>query len=561
MNTTLEKVSKTAHDGLIVGARNIRKELKNAYPGIKFTVLSERFSMGDAINIRWTDGPCEDSVDDIVRKYKGSSFDGMQDLKESVSTDFNSVYGNADYVTTGRDLSEGIKSKVQAFFESERFAVDRKHEYGFAEQTAWRLLRKTDIPKGASFESIGEREEVKCWGVSSPWKKFYVTFKKPQVIEPVCIDADKIKLAETTHAKKGVPLFVATFEERVSKERYSSALSAAKQFGGYYSNYKRDGAIPGFQFRAREDRDDFLAALRTGKVASKAGQNGDKLRKSAKGLEGLIQAKLNPAIADQNPTPRRARIAASMESEGLKLQQVQRLMLAIADKLDAGECPPELAAVTGRESARKLLATSQYARDLAGRASESQERDRSIKAKERDLIGRKIPGFFETPRNVVAQMLQLADISQGCRILEPNGGAGSILEGLRDSGHKDVDTCEVNPMLRELLTCKGFNVVGRDFLEFEPETPYDRVLMNPPFEKGADAEHIRKAWDLLAPGGILVAICCEGLFFRSGSKEADFRAWLQDKLDSEEKLPQETFRGGRITSTGANARLVVIRKR
>ena len=34
--------------------------------------------------------------------------------------------------------------------------------------------------------------------------------------------------------------------------------------------------------------------------------------------------------------------------------------------------------------------------------------------------------------------------------------------------------------------------------------------MNPPFERGADIEHLRHAFAKLAPGGRLVAICANG---------------------------------------------------
>lgn len=64
--------------------------------------------------------------------------------------------------------------------------------------------------------------------------------------------------AEFNHSKTGVPLFVAKIERRLSKDEYDRVAASAKAFGGYYSSYKKDGAIPGFHFKSAEARDVFI---------------------------------------------------------------------------------------------------------------------------------------------------------------------------------------------------------------------------------------------------------------------------------------------------------------
>lgn len=61
-------------------AAAIREELKAAYPAIKFRVTSRSFSMGNDVNVRWTDGPFAFEVEDIIGKYQQGSFDGMADI-------------------------------------------------------------------------------------------------------------------------------------------------------------------------------------------------------------------------------------------------------------------------------------------------------------------------------------------------------------------------------------------------------------------------------------------------------------------------------------------------
>lgn len=58
-------------------AKAIRAELKAAFPGVTFKVTSKSFSMGNDVNIHWTDGPTTKEVDALVSKYEYGHFDGI----------------------------------------------------------------------------------------------------------------------------------------------------------------------------------------------------------------------------------------------------------------------------------------------------------------------------------------------------------------------------------------------------------------------------------------------------------------------------------------------------
>lgn len=121
--------------------------------------------------------------------------------------------------------------------------------------------------------------------------------------------------------------------------------------------------------------------------------------------------------------------------------------------------------------------------------------------------------LFPTPTDLAARMVELADIQPGHDVLEPSAGTGRILEALpcvRPNGH--VQAVEINPTLAAMLEKAGHadDVVCFDFLEWAGPEKFDRILMNPPFENGADIKHILKARELLRPGGVLVAICAGG---------------------------------------------------
>lgn len=179
---------------------------------------------------------------------------------------------------------------------------------------------------------------------------------------------------------------------------------------------------------------------------------------------------------------------------------------------------------------------------------------------ERALIGAKVGfDFFPTPRSVADQMVQEAGIREGMKVLEPSAGNGNIAGAIKDAG-VSPDVIELSSQLREVLEAKGYNVVGQDFLD-HTEGGYDAIVMNPPFSNNADIEHVRHAYDLLAPGGKLVSIVGEGAFFRSGKTETEFRDWLDAMGASVEQLPAGTFKDTSLmATTGANGRMVVIEK-
>lgn len=198
-------------------------------------------------------------------------------------------------------------------------------------------------------------------------------------------------------------------------------------------------------------------------------------------------------------------------------------------------------------------------REFSGLKEAPKELDK-IKQMEREMIGRRNDGldFFPTSAGVVEQMLSAAEIQEGMAVLEPSAGMGHIADAIREAG-VEPDVVELSNDRKELLEAKGFNVVGRDFMEAEGQ--YDRIIMNPPFSNRRDAEHVQHAYTLLRPGGRLVAIMGEGVFFGQDKKAQQFRDWLEDVGGTSEKLDEGTFMDPSLpVNTATNARMVVINK-
>lgn len=81
-------------------AKAIRGELKEAFPETKFKVTSTSFSMGDAVDVRWTGGPSVEEVEQFTRKYQYGHFDGMTDIYDMSNS--RDDLPQAKYVQTHR---------------------------------------------------------------------------------------------------------------------------------------------------------------------------------------------------------------------------------------------------------------------------------------------------------------------------------------------------------------------------------------------------------------------------------------------------------------------------
>jgi hypothetical protein len=89
-------------------AKLIRQSLKEAFPGVNFSVRSSTYSGGASISVSWTDGPNVAQVESITRGFKASYFDGSIDYQGSVHhmMDGEQVRFGADYITSTRIHSD-----------------------------------------------------------------------------------------------------------------------------------------------------------------------------------------------------------------------------------------------------------------------------------------------------------------------------------------------------------------------------------------------------------------------------------------------------------------------
>lgn len=84
-------------------AKILRRELKTRWPSVVFEVHSSNFAGGDAVDVRWQDGPTTRQVQAITGAYTSGSFDGMNDIY--VTRSDKPTHPTAKYVQCHRSIS------------------------------------------------------------------------------------------------------------------------------------------------------------------------------------------------------------------------------------------------------------------------------------------------------------------------------------------------------------------------------------------------------------------------------------------------------------------------
>jgi phospholipid N-methyltransferase len=593
-------------------------------------------------------------------------------------------------------IIEQIKNQTQKNVES---AYEKQREYR-AERTKQienfkkSLANPETLPEFKEFIRVRGKNKMTAKQLAS-YDELVSESLQPED-KPVVVTGEaeviKTERAQTTHSKTGADLFVVKMLGRVEKDKFRDLNSKAKQFGGYYSSYSKDGAIPGFQFKTVESADQFENLLSgadvdksdftEAKAEVKQSKNAQKLLDMAESMENKATEEINRprqantakrASQSANATERAEKklaLAKTVRNIAIRLQQGElthlgkmsqvtqleelisiqsraipndlyehgsfdgysisrplkqgvtvedyisnvdfpkiELARSIVDRIstelkgkrgyarlsaDLKKLPSgrrESSVLLNKEQADKIMAASKdkilesyslsWLPDQVATANrlsklgistgeqlraairelesmrEAVNKPDPVKTLERALVGKKIPGFFPTPKPLVEQMIDFADIKAGHQVLEPSAGKGDIANEISNSApDAELSVIEFNDGLSEILKAKGFNVVGDDFLKHNGS--YDRIVMNPPFENFQDIEHVKHAYELLKPGGKLVAIM--GASVKNSRKQAvEFREWLDNAGSYIEDNPEGSFKSS-DRPTGVSTVMVTIEK-
>jgi len=152
MTTTQMTATKTESPRITV-AKMIRADLKAAFPGVKFSVTSER----STVNIAWSMGPSAPAVEAPVGKYEAGHFDGSDDCYK-FRTD-NPGHPTVMYVFARRDTSdveEQVARDICAAFGVECRGMSTYVAGEYVDMLIHRALRNADLTAGYHGIEIGD---------------------------------------------------------------------------------------------------------------------------------------------------------------------------------------------------------------------------------------------------------------------------------------------------------------------------------------------------------------------------------------------------------------------
>lgn len=163
---------------------------------------------------------------------------------------------------------------------------------------------------------------------------------------------------------------------------------------------------------------------------------------------------------------------------------------------------------------------------------------------------------FFTPEWLAETFVLDAQIHEGDRLLEPSAGDGALVKQVIRYVHVPptvIHCIEIDRDLVNTIHDLGFLCMHGDFLTRQPNKMYDLILMNPPFTRGQDMQHILHAIKFLVPGGRLYAMASAGVQFGTTKLHAQFKETLGGWWQYIEDLPIDAF-----VESGTNVRAVKV---
>ena len=92
-------------------------------------------------------------------------------------------------------------------------------------------------------------------------------------------------------------------------------------------------------------------------------------------------------------------------------------------------------------------------------------------------------------------------------------------------------------------------------MTFVPEKKYTAIVMNPPFSKGQDIEHVTKAIEMAER--VVVAVTSASVMFRNDNKTIAFRELVASHGGTIKELPVDSFKE---SGTSVGTCLIVVKK-
>lgn len=208
-------------------AKNIRADLKNHFPGVKFSVRKDHYN---CISVTWDNGPTDKQVNEITGKYKCGTFDSMTDCSGWDNTPFDQVFGAVRYLHTHREIGEEIREaavKLVEKHEGEAVTGDSNQRIGadWVSDLVWREINRiSQSADGLTYTTQGGQQIA----ISEMLK----IEDKPQPAAPIVDDKTEKPRFKATRTADGwsVVITIGSINAeylKISADSYTAALAAA----------------------------------------------------------------------------------------------------------------------------------------------------------------------------------------------------------------------------------------------------------------------------------------------------------------------------------------------
>lgn len=222
-------------------AAAIRKDLKAAYPGVKFSVRTKHASMCHEIIVNAVSGG--------VRKYYTAAT--LEELEANGGDPMEKHFVNGyrcNYFynyALGRDTTEEEKAAYLAEVPTAEFTAMQEGVKAIV-----KAYNYNDSDGMTDYFDVNFYEDIDFLGYEYIPAKAEGEPKKEETAtaEPGKVCGVSVEIIDDTDTRDGSPLTVVKLSERVDREKYNEIAAYMKEQGGYYSRFKG-----GFIFRNRPE--------------------------------------------------------------------------------------------------------------------------------------------------------------------------------------------------------------------------------------------------------------------------------------------------------------------
>lgn len=555
--------------------------------GLECSTSSDIFSGGTSVRVVVYDADmtARKKIDSELNKYQYGHFDGMLDIYESSNA--RADIPQVKYLFIDYKYGEEIRQKAY------EWAVSNFADSG-DDLPALLSDVGTNDKLGGEFCSTVIHQVLNGHKKAHDGEKFVTfwdCFSASSVAASIQNSAPLVAVAGDIvgvyHTKMNCDIFIVTIPEKLQRADFDALLEKARKLGGWYS--RKWGDSPnGFAFKTQDAAESFTAERQSSPqpaaetvdpvIDQHNANQAAKLRKIAESARNESAQKL--AARDTN-TQKKLCQAMHAKIEGYRLERVANVAEKLSGMWEGGTIAKSLRGFVSKKSLFDALIaeTEQVPNGFHAYSVETgrphklanlelwelcenkrDEKALKIQEIENKIKFSNIAGFFPTPKSVCKviydHIRQSIKSMQSPRVLEPNSGSGNLCEFARDSlQDPKITAFEFNSSLAELTRLKGFDCTRDDFLELSANPAFDLVLMNPPFEKMDDIDHVMHAHKFLNEGGQLLSIMSASFTFNQTKKAQSFRDWLTANDGHWIELPQGSFKE---SGTMVNTVLVVV---